>query len=58
MADIEKISKEVANELSTKLNELPPFPGEMVTANSIKKAIIDISTEICCKILERYEKQK
>jgi hypothetical protein len=28
------------------------------TANSVKKAIIDISTEICCKILERYEKQK
>lgn len=58
MADIKEISSEVASEIEKRLNDFPPYKNELINADGIKKAIVTISTEICCKVLEKYEQQK
>jgi len=58
MVDIKKISQEVASEMDKHLIELPPQGNTVISASAIKKAIVTISTDICCKILEKYDQQK
>lgn len=58
MIDSRKIIDEVTAEMTTKISSLPPHPTDLVSAASIKQAIIEISTEIACKVIEKYEQQK
>lgn len=60
MEKLEQIKKEVIEEMSLKIQDLSPKANDRVSEVGIKQGIINISAEICCKIIEKYlqDKQK